>query len=264
MKTLSLLFCFCTMLAISTVLVAQDLESGKPRRERRRDSQGTRLPSQSSGLDDRDAFEVLLPLRTDVPYEIRYRRFSPSGRNAFRLGLNFDLDGTVDEVYDAAADESGSISRNRFVLGLAPGWERHFLVQTSWQNVQVSPYFALTLPIVIDAYSTEFENTDGIRYIDGYKAEVRNAWVSSTGSAVIDSQTRSQMEFGVRLHFGADVYIYRRAFVGFECSIGPMLSGRPEVEREIDGQDGVQLAPMSGRFRLNTAVLGGVRFGVRF
>lgn len=264
MKTIFLILALLLTGLDASMLVAQDLDSGKPRRERRRLERGTSMPNQSSGLGDLNTLEVLIPFRNDASYEIRYRRFSQSGRDAVRLGFDFNMDVEGDDVYDATADKNGSINRLRFSFGVAPGWERHFKVQTSWQNVEVSPYFALTLPIRVDAYGTQFEDTDGTRYIDGYKAEVRNAWVSSTGSTIIDNSTRSQVEFGLRLHFGADIYIYKRAFVGFECSFGPSISGRPEVEREIDGQDAVQIASAGGRFSLNTAVLGGVRLGVRF
>jgi len=280
MKTRISLFliAFVALFLTASSLLAQDLESGSPKRERRRKMRQQQSPNQvvqeekvyrlrenpnaADGADARDAVEVVLPFRNDSPYEIRYRHFGKSGRNAFRLGLGIDLDGETTEIYDEAQEETGTVSRGMFHLMLAPGWERHFNVRTGWQNVQVSPFFGVIAQIGMRAYSTKFEDTDGQRYILDYEVEVENAWVSTGNSAAIEA--RSSMDLGARFIFGADVYIYRSAYLGFECGVGPTISGRPEVIRKADGQDDITLSGMSGGFRLNTSVTGGVRFGVRF
>jgi len=265
-----ILFFACTILSCSIVdSYGQDLNNERRERRELREKQKERRISTSQATNPdgpRNTVEVILPLAGSDPYEIRFRHFSEQGRDAFRIGVGLDLDVNADEIYDPTQDESGTIAHSRFQLQLAPGWERHFTVNTSWREVQVSPYFGLIMPIGMTAYSTIFTDTDGTRYIDGYESTVDNAWIRpgiNTGNDV-NGNERTSVNVGIRFVLGSDIYIYKRAFVGFECSVGPSVSARPEVIRETDGQPDVTLARVSAGFRFNTAVTAGVRMGVRF
>lgn len=184
-------------------------------------------------------------------FKFRYFR---SDNSALRFGLNVAYDNDRDNILGQTPEQEGTMTARVFDFGITLGYEHHPGLYT-----KISPYYGFEILFQNRSASQDFENTDGVRYIEGYQMEVKGATLNGVG----EMTARSGISYGARFILGCDMYFLERAFFGFEAGLGVIRVG----EREADvtqGGTSRKIASKSRNFSIGDSAMGGVRLGCAF
>lgn len=223
------------------------------------------------------SFEVdFMPFNLDKPIVLNsFRgRYFFSEKLALKIGFNFE---NVKNVYETPANTPDDImlfneSEEKFnVMGLQTGIEYHFL-----NSRKLSPYVGIDIGFENKTSCASYKDyTIDYYYYDDYEVittttEISNAWETSYyidqwGNLVYinDGNERAYTSYGVNLLLGADIYIIKHLYLGFEIGLGAYIYKYKEIEVKVD-EKVEQIYPESTANNYGLNVNNAIRLGVWF
>lgn len=203
----------------------------------------------------------LKPFNSEELISFDYLQFKYylSDNHALRLGVKFNqVKNIMDEDDNHATDgDLYTATEESAMLGTKLGFEYHIL-----KNRRISPYVGLELQLVNQSASAEYVNkfetetyVDEYGYVDATISEsttIDGSWINTTeiqtyvptGWGGYAAQTvtvtdyeksRAYTAFGGNLLMGADVYVMKNMYLGFELGLGYLKHNYKKitVENEV-------------------------------
>lgn len=150
---------------------------------------------------------------------------------SLRCGVNIDYKGGSRKTDDYDRDDSyrrSGVKERTLLLGISPGIEFSFLTRA-----KVKPYWGVELSYInkmSDAEYTDLSSTSA----QGSKTKIKGAWKEgvtnySSGSypiydysysATVFNEERAYFSFGANAFLGADYFITKNLYLGFEFGLG--------------------------------------------
>lgn len=200
------------------------------------------------------------PSKGSFSFEVDFLPFSNSGPinlNAFRgryflsdklvLNLNFNFDSKKQHYESPSSYQNYLVfdtEDGRFtVFGLGSGLEYHFLPES-----RISPYIGVNATYEMKRSSYEsidhVYNSYPVSGVIQRKTEVENAWpgmmiigIDQFGNPVYSymSDERAYNSIKANVVLGADIYIIKHLYMGFELGMGLDSKNYKEVVIKVDG-----------------------------
>lgn len=178
-----------------------------------------------------------------------------SHKTALRLGFQFDYNknSTTDEDYKKDEDHKSTISEKSFLYGFKPGIEFRILPDS-----RISPYWGFEV-----SYLNKSSESEYVEYREGYDYDIQEyafrkvettidgAWRNIDlvemsyndpwgGSGYRMYQTtdykseRAFSSYGINLLLGADAFVFKNLYMGFELGIGYEMLKYKQIKLEIN------------------------------
>ena len=198
------------------------------------------------------SFEVdFMPFNFDKPINLNtFRgRFFFNEKIALRVGFNFKNKKNYSEnPADLNNDDImmfNTIDEKYTVIGVNTGFEYHLL-----NSKRISPYIGIDFGFENKSSNATYEDViEQYNYPNDYTYEIRkteyeNSWGGSvyvydpnTGYLYFHEEPieRAYTKFSVNAVLGADIYIIKHLYLGFEIGLGYNSITDKEVEVKVDG-----------------------------
>jgi hypothetical protein len=171
---------------------------------------------------------------------------------ALRLGATFDMQHNEAEfpVQLNGATYYSKDDQQYTTLGIMPGFEYHFLT-----TPRFSPYAGISAgyenKTSKGSYEDPYYNGGSTSSIYIMKTEAKNSWLAGSSSTYYYDQ-RGYSMLSVNLLMGADIYILKHLYMGFEFGFGYDALFHKKIEITVDGVSKPEVPKsMSGGFGFN-------------
>jgi hypothetical protein len=154
-------------------------------------------------------------------------KFWLNNSTALRMGFEFDQNKNTitKEDYDITVLNKNTVKENSFLFGIKPGVEFRIL-----ESSKISPYWGVELMYkykksgadYVD-YISEYNPNTGDNYYVKKTTEVKNAWRYQDPNYYYlysFEKERAFNTFGANLLLGADYFIVKHLYLGFEIGLG--------------------------------------------